>query len=37
MSRAHTPDDAKQVPEGADAADEFRRALLLAPWWGDVT
>jgi hypothetical protein len=29
-------DDAKQVSEGADAADEFRRALLLAPWWGDA-
>jgi hypothetical protein len=28
-------EDAKQPSEYADAADEFRQALLVAPWWGE--
>jgi len=29
-------DDAKQPSESADAAEEFRQALLIAPWWGEA-
>jgi tetratricopeptide (TPR) repeat protein len=29
-------DDAKQPSDSADAAEEFRQALLIAPWWGEV-
>jgi hypothetical protein len=29
-------EDAKQTSESADAAGEFRQALLLAPWWGEA-
>ncbi len=29
-------EDAKQPSDSADAAEEFRQALLIAPWWGDA-
>jgi hypothetical protein len=29
-------DDAKQPSDSADAAEEFRQALLVAPWWGEA-
>jgi tetratricopeptide (TPR) repeat protein len=29
-------EDAKQPSDSADAAEEFRQALLVAPWWGDA-
>jgi tetratricopeptide (TPR) repeat protein len=29
-------EDAKQPSDSADAAEEFRQALLAAPWWGEV-
>lgn len=28
--------NAKQPSDSADAAEEFRQALLIAPWWGDA-
>ena len=29
-------EDAKQPSDSADAAEEFRQALLVAPWWGEA-
>lgn len=29
-------EDAKQPSEFADAAEEFRKVLLIAPWWGEA-
>jgi tetratricopeptide (TPR) repeat protein len=29
-------EDAKQPSDSADAAEEFRLALLVAPWWGEA-
>jgi tetratricopeptide (TPR) repeat protein len=29
-------EEAKQASDSADAAEEFRQALLIAPWWGDA-
>lgn len=29
-------EDAKQPSDSADAAEEFRQALLIAPWWGEA-
>jgi tetratricopeptide (TPR) repeat protein len=29
-------DGAKQPADAADAAEEFRQALLIAPWWGEA-
>jgi len=29
-------DDSKNPSESADASEEFRQSLLIAPWWGDA-
>lgn len=29
-------EDARQPSDSADAAEEFRQALLVAPWWGEA-
>ena len=29
-------EDAKQPSDGANAAEEFKQALLVAPWWGEA-
>lgn len=29
-------EDARQPSDSADAAEEFRQALLIAPWWGEA-